>query len=79
MSVGSDILAMALNRVDIVGLLVDDILAKVLNEKLKELAAKSDNKIDDALVAFLLPELVKVSKAELQKLVDSLKPAPPAA
>ena len=78
MSTGSEVLKMALKRVDLVGLLVDDLLAGVLQKKLEELAAKSDNKLDDVLVSFLLPELVKVSRTELQKALADLaaEPAP---
>jgi len=56
-----------LKRVDLKGLLIEDLLVGVVEAKLKELAAKSDNSLDDALLAMIMPEL----KKSVSELVDS--------
>lgn len=67
-----DYKALLLKYVDLKGLLVDGLLKAVVEVKLKELAADTSNSIDDALVAFLMPELeaaaVKWITAELAKI-----------
>lgn len=61
-----DIKAVLLKRIDLKGLLVEDIMGDVIKKKLDELVAKSDNTLDDALVAMIYPELLKA----LEKFVD---------
>ena len=61
-----DIKAILLKRIDLKGLLVEDILAGIVKAKLDELVAKTDNTLDDALVAMIYPELLKA----LEKFVD---------
>lgn len=56
-----------LKRIDIEGLLVEDLLGEIVFKKLDELVAKSDNTLDDTLVAMLKPELLKAAKEMIAK------------
>ena len=63
-----DLLKLLLKRVDVKGLLLEDLLKGLLEPKLKEFVADSSNPYDDMLLAALLPHLER----QLAKLVDDL-------
>jgi len=69
-----DIKAMLLKRVDLRGLIVEDIVAGVIKSKLAEFVASSDNTYDDALYNLLYPmleaEVIKQVDAALAKLAE---------
>jgi hypothetical protein len=69
---GEDIKKLVLKRVDLKGLLVEDLLKTVLHEALASLVAKSDNTIDDAMVAFLEPIVIAEAEKQLDKLLAEL-------
>lgn len=57
-----------LKYVNVKGLLADLLLKEVVSPALRKLVEKSDNKIDDAAVAMLLP----LAEQALVDLIDSL-------
>ena len=57
-------------RVDIEGLIVEDLLLGLVFKKLDDLAADSANTLDDAILAFVKPEVEKYVREELDKLLD---------
>jgi len=63
-----DFKAMLLKRIDLRGLIIDDLLKNALHEVLADLVLRSDNTIDDAIVAMLEPLVV----AEAEKRIDEL-------
>jgi len=62
------LIAMILKRIDVKGILVEDILNGVIYKKIDELVLKSDNTLDDAIAAMLKPLL----SAEVDKYVAEL-------
>lgn len=54
-----EVLEEVLKYINVEGLMTELLLDKVIFGKLDELVAKSDNTLDDALVAMLKPELKK--------------------
>ena len=69
---GDELKHMLLARVDLKGLIVDDLLKKVLHDVLKDLVAKSDNAIDDAIVAIVEPLVVAEASRRLDELLAKL-------
>jgi len=69
---GKAVLKLVLKRVDVVGLLVDDLLLGVLLKKLDEVVADTENSLDDALVVLVRSTLETHARTELQKLLDKL-------
>ena len=56
-----------LKRVDIKGLLVEDLMMGLIDKKLQEIVDKSDNSLDNALKDMIMPELIKA----VENFVDS--------
>jgi serine protease inhibitor ecotin len=52
--------------------LMDDVLDQVLEAALVEAVAKSENKIDDILVAALYPQLEAVLKSKVREAWESI-------
>jgi hypothetical protein len=67
-----DIKALLLKYIDLRGLAVEGILKGIVEVKLRELAAQSDNKIDDALVEFLMPQLEGAAIAAIDKVLEKI-------
>lgn len=63
------LIKMLLKRVDVKGLIVEDLFENILGAKLKELAAKTNTPIDDPIVAFLIPELSNALGEQIDKLL----------
>lgn len=59
---------MLLKRVDLEGLLIDDLFGEVLMKKLQALAADTATPIDDQVVAYLYPRLMDLAREEVRKL-----------
>jgi len=57
-------------RIDVEGLLVEDVLIGLVFKKLDELAADSENTLDDTLLAFIKPEVEKYVREQLDDLLD---------
>lgn len=68
-----DIKAMLLNRIDLEGLIIEDVLRGIVKKKLDELVADSSNTLDDALVAMIYPEIEKAAARELKELLDKFR------
>lgn len=69
------LLQMLLKRVDLKGLIIEDVLVGMIFKKLDDLAAASDNSLDDVLLAMIKPELQKYLEGELVKKLDDLQAA----
>lgn len=68
-----DIKEVLLKRIDIKGLLVEDLMEGIIKSELDKLVAKTDNTLDDALVAMIYPEMVKAVEAFIdEKLMEAL-------
>lgn len=79
-TMGVDVKAILLKRIDLKGLIVEDVLQGVVKAKLQELVDDSSNTLDNALMAMVYPELekaaVKFVEEQLQKLLgDEAQPA----
>ena len=62
---------MLLKRVDVKGLLIEDLLRGVIKVALEKVAADSSNKFDDAAVAWLYPMLEEAAVKWLDENVVS--------
>ena len=69
-----DIKAMLLKRVDLRGLIIEDIMTGIVKAKLQEFVQDSSNTYDDALYNLLYPmleaEVIKQVDAALSKLAE---------
>lgn len=69
---GKELAAVVLKRVDVKGLLVEDVLRGVVKAKLEQIVQDTTNTFDDAMFAMVYPLLedavVKWLDAELAKL-----------
>ena len=69
-----DIKAMLLKRVDLRGLIIEDIMTGIVKAKLQEFVQDSSNTYDDALYNLLYPmleaEVIKQVDAALAKLAE---------
>lgn len=70
---GKEIGAMLLKRIDVKGLLIDDLMVGFVKEKLEEVVANSDNKFDDSAMAMLWPLLEKAMRDGADKLLESVE------
>jgi hypothetical protein len=70
-----EIFALLLNRIDLKGLLINDLLDVVLKGALDKMVQDSSNPYDDLAVAALYPPLKKALEEQLVKLLaDLVKP-----
>ena len=67
-----DVKAIIAKRLDLKGLLVEDVMQGIIKAKLAEIVADSSNKFDDALFNMVYPELEKAAADAVQKLIDDL-------
>jgi hypothetical protein len=58
-------------RVDLEGLIMEDVLSGMVWKKLEELAADSSNPLDDAVLEFVRPLVDEYVREELKKLLES--------
>jgi hypothetical protein len=70
-NVKGKLIVIAKKRIDVPGLM-DDVLDQVLEAALVEAVAKSENKIDDILVAALYPQLEAVLKSKVREAWESI-------
>lgn len=63
------IIAMLLKRIDIKGLIVEDVIDGLVKEKLDELADKTETPLDDTIVTFIVPELSKYVGGKLDEVL----------
>lgn len=69
-----DLKAILKNRIDLKGLLVEDLLVGILEKTLDKIVADSSNPYDDMLKAALLPMLKKELIEQVDKLLAKLEP-----
>lgn len=64
---------MLLNRIDVKGLLIDDLMVGFVKEKLEKVVADSANSFDDAALAMLWPLLEKAMRDGADKLIEKVE------
>lgn len=67
-----DFKKLLVDNVNFSGIIIDGVLDGIIKVKLDELVQKSDNTLDDALVAMIYPELKKAAEAKLAELISGL-------
>lgn len=72
---GKAVFKEVLKYVNVKGLLVSLLLNQIVKPAVLELAATSENKLDDTLVALLLPQVEKQANEVLDKLLAELQKA----
>lgn len=65
-------------RIDLRGLLVEDLLINLVEKALDEVVADSSNPYDDMLAAALKPVLKKAAIEQIDKMLAKLEPEAPA-
>lgn len=68
-----DIIAILVKRIDLKGLVMEDILEGVIEPKLDELVASTSTSLDDTAKALIMPELKKALDEFLGEKLDELK------
>ena len=68
-----DYKSILLKRVDLGGLLIEDVLGGVIKPALEKLVADSENKFDDSLYALIYPQLEAVVKKFVDDQLAKLK------
>lgn len=69
-----DIKAIVKKRIDLKGLLVEDLMVGIIEKALDKIVADSSNPYDDMLKAALLPMLKKELIGQIDKLLAKLEP-----
>lgn len=67
-----DVKALLLKYIDLKGLAIEGILKGIVEVKLRELAASSSNKVDDALVEFLMPQFEDAAVKGIEQLLAKI-------
>jgi len=73
---GSDILDMVLKRVDLEGLLIDDLLANKLEKELQKLVDSTETPFDNMAKDASYPHLVEFARRELRDFLAKLGAEP---
>lgn len=68
-----EIVALLLKRVDVKGLLVEDLLGAILKPALDKMVADSANPYDDVAVAALYPPLAKAIEEQVAALLAKIQ------
>ena len=68
-------LQMLLNRFDVKGFLVHDLLGEALSKKLDEIVASTDNTLDDTLKQIIYPQLMAVIESKVDEVLAKVQPA----
>lgn len=68
----SEIKAILMKRIDVKGLLVEDLLSQIIKPALEKMVADSENKYDDMAMAALYPPLEKAIKEQIDSLLSKL-------
>lgn len=69
---GKEIGAILLKRIDVKGLIVEDLLTSILEPALKKIVEDSSNPYDDVAMAALYPPLKKALQEQIENLLNKV-------